>query len=53
MNQIHSDNIVIVDEKSPKLIDSCDAIITNRKNLPLMVMVADCIPIIVFDEKKV
>ena len=52
MNQIHSDNIVIVDEKSPKLIDSCDAIITNRKNLQLMVMVADCIPIIVFDEKK-
>lgn len=52
MNQIHSDNIVIVDEKSPKLIDSCDAIITNRKNLPLMVMVADCIPIILFDEKK-
>ncbi|OCL95969.1 peptidoglycan editing factor PgeF [Aliarcobacter thereius] len=52
MNQIHSDNIVIVDEKSDKLIDNCDAIITNSKNLPLMVMVADCIPILLFDEKK-
>lgn len=52
MNQIHSDIIVIVDEKSSKLIDNCDAIITNKKNLPLMVMVADCIPILLFDEKK-
>lgn len=52
MNQIHSDNIVIVDEKSDKLIDNCDAIITNSKNLPLMVMVADCIPILLYDEKK-
>lgn len=52
MNQIHSANVVVVDEKSPKMIDNCDAIITNRKNLPLMVMVADCIPILMFDEKK-
>lgn len=52
MNQIHSDNIVIVNENSPKLIDNCDALITNSKNLPLMVMVADCIPILLFDERK-
>ena len=52
MNQTHGDNIVIVDEKSPKLIDNCDAIVTNCKNLPLMVMVADCIPILLNDKKK-
>ncbi|WP_198304523.1 peptidoglycan editing factor PgeF [Arcobacter vandammei] len=52
MNQIHTNNIVIVDKNSPKLIDNCDAIITKEKNLPLMVMVADCIPILLFDEKK-
>jgi len=52
MNQIHSNNVQIVDENSPKLIENCDAIITNSKNLPLMVMVADCIPILLFDEKK-
>ncbi|AXK49093.1 multicopper polyphenol oxidase [Aliarcobacter trophiarum LMG 25534] len=52
MNQIHTDNIVVVDENSPKLIDNCDAIITKSKNIPLMVMVADCIPILMYDENK-
>lgn len=52
MNQIHSSNIIVVDENSPKLVDNCDSIITRTKNLPLMVMVADCIPILMFDDKK-
>ncbi|MCT7596561.1 peptidoglycan editing factor PgeF [Aliarcobacter butzleri] len=52
MNQIHSANVVVVDENSPKYIDNCDALITKTKNLPLMVMVADCIPILMFDEIK-
>ena len=50
MNQVHGNNVQIVDENSPKLIDDCDGIITKSKNLPLMVMVADCIPILFFDE---
>lgn len=50
MNQVHGNNVVIVDENSPKLIDNCDGIITKTKELPLMVMVADCIPILFFDE---
>ncbi|WP_151948431.1 peptidoglycan editing factor PgeF [Aliarcobacter butzleri] len=52
MNQIHSANVVVVDVNSPKYIDNCDALITKTKNLPLMVMVADCIPILIFDEVK-
>jgi len=52
MDQIHGNSVQIVDENSPKLIENCDAIITNSKNLPLMVMVADCIPILLFDEQK-
>lgn len=52
MNQIHSANVVVVDENSPKYIDNCDALITKTKNLPLMVMVADCIPILFYDETK-
>lgn len=50
MNQVHGNNVQIVTKNSPKLIDNCDAIITNEKDLPLMVMVADCIPILIFDE---
>ncbi|QKF82183.1 multicopper polyphenol oxidase [Halarcobacter ebronensis] len=52
MNQVHGDNIVIVDENSPNIIDKCDAIITDKKGLTLMVMVADCIPILMFDKFK-
>lgn len=52
MNQVHGNNVVIVDEDSPKLIENTDGIITASKNLPLMVMVADCIPILIFDDKK-
>lgn len=52
MNQVHGNNVVIVDENSPKLIDNCDGIITKEKNLTLMVMVADCIPILFMDKIK-
>ena len=50
MNQVHGNNVQIVDINSPKIIENCDGIITKEKNLPLMVMVADCIPILFFDE---
>jgi len=50
MRQIHSDSVVIINEEmdfnSPP---ECDALITNRPNTPLMVMSADCTPILVYD----
>ncbi len=52
MNQTHGNNVQIVSSKSSKIIDNCDGLITNEKDLPLMVMVADCIPILLHDEKK-
>ncbi len=52
MNQTHGNNIKIVNHDSNECIDDCDAIITNEIDLPLMVMVADCIPILIYDEKK-
>ncbi len=52
MNQIHSNNIEIITKKSDTLISSCDALITKEVNIALMVMVADCIPILMYDEKK-
>lgn len=52
MNQVHGENIQIVDFNSPLLIDNCDALITKEKDLPIMVMVADCIPIFLSDKKK-
>jgi len=55
MKQIHSDIVKIVtDDDNFKNPPTCDAIITDKKNIPLMVMVADCSPILFYDpEKKV
>ncbi len=54
MRQIHSDRIVIVDraihdfENPPE----CDALITDQPGIPLMVMTADCTPVLFFDPVK-
>lgn len=50
MNQVHGACVTVVGKDSPRVIDDCDAIITKEKNLTLMVMVADCIPILMFDK---
>jgi len=51
MKQIHSDIVHIVDAKDNfSNPPECDALLTNKKNIPLMVMVADCTPIILRDE---
>ncbi len=52
MEQTHGNNVHIVTQDSPLLIEDCDALITNIPNITLMVMVADCIPILLSDEKK-
>lgn len=50
MRQIHSDWIVIIDETFTfDTPPECDALITNRLNAPLMVMSADCTPILLYD----
>lgn len=50
MRQIHSDRVVVVDESITfDTPPECDALITDRPNLPLMVMSADCTPILLHD----
>lgn len=53
MKQIHSSSIHIINENdnfnNPQ---SCDALITNKINIPLMVMVADCSPILFYDSVR-
>ena len=53
MKQIHSNKIQILTEQENYLNPpTCDAIITNKINTPLMVMVADCAPILFYDDVK-
>ena len=47
MEQVHSDTVKIVDESNE--IKETDAIITNKPRLTLVVMVADCIPVLFYD----
>lgn len=46
--QVHSDKFLYVD--SPRIIKDNDALFTDKKNLFLVVTIADCIPILFFDE---
>ena len=52
MDQTHSNNIQIINDTFTNKIENCDGIITNKPNIPLMVMVADCIPILLYDRAK-
>ncbi|MFA7092560.1 MAG: peptidoglycan editing factor PgeF [Arcobacteraceae bacterium] len=52
MEQTHGNNVHIITKDSPLLTKDCDALMTNVPNTALMVMVADCIPILLHDTKK-
>lgn len=48
--QVHSDKFTFVTESG--LIKENDALITNQKNLFLVVTIADCIPILFYDDRN-
>jgi YfiH family protein len=50
MNQVHSDNIQIVEQGGEAI--QTDGLITKRRGLVLLVLVADCIPILFYDAVK-
>lgn len=52
MKQIHSDIVHVVTNEDFETPPTCDALITNRANTPLLVMVADCSPILFYDDEK-
>ena len=52
MEQTHSTNITVVEHAACNKIENCDALITGQRNIPLMVMVADCIPLMLYDPHK-
>ena len=53
MRQVHSNLVhVIYADDNFKNPPTCDALITDKKNIPLMVMVADCTPILFYDDIK-
>ncbi len=51
MKQVHGDNIRTIDD-IPTEPPVCDALVTDRDDIALAVMTADCIPILMADRKR-
>ena len=51
MNQVHGDSVVVVDG-IPTLEPTADALVTDQPDIALAVLVADCIPLLLWDEAK-
>ena len=53
LHQIHSNKFVYIDQQiSFKSKPKADAVITNQKNLPIGILTADCVPILICDERN-
>lgn len=50
--QIHSDIVNLIDENNIGQKIDGDALITNVKNVPLLIFTADCVPIAIIDTKN-
>ena len=51
LKQVHSDIIIIVDDNYRNNTMG-DAMITTKKNIPLVIKIADCIPVLLYDKEK-
>lgn len=55
-NQVHSDGMLVIDNDVPYLAGNqplnFDAIISDRSNLAIGILTADCVPIFLVDRKK-
>jgi len=54
LNQIHSNKFYYINKSSKSIYKkfSGDALITNKKNIPIAVLTADCAPILIHDHNK-
>jgi len=52
MDQIHGDNVEVVKDLNTNQVLKTDAMVSNLKDIALCVLVADCIPVLFFDEVK-
>lgn len=47
VNQVHSNNVHIVADTMDHKIATADALVTVKKNIPLAIMTADCLPVVI------
>ena len=51
MNQVHGDQVVVVDEPVEGVVDKTDALVTTTRRLALAVVTADCVPVLMGDAR--
>ena len=49
MEQLHTNNVTVVDGPQGEAVEATDAIVTTEKQLALCVLVADCVPVLLSD----
>ena len=49
--QVHGSSVVTIDDSKKQFILNADGLITNKKDVFLGVVTADCLPVIFYDEK--
>lgn len=56
VNQVHGSEILVIDQSNPEVSHfqrvASDAIITNQRNILIGILVADCFPVILYDQKR-
>ncbi len=54
LNQVHSNKFVFIDKnfKPNKKKFKADAVITNQRKIPIAVLTADCVPVLLYDNKQ-
>ena len=58
-NQTHSNHVCIIDKKEMRgwekledAVEDCDALVTDRENVIVTILTADCVPILLYDPVK-
>jgi YfiH family protein len=51
MNQVHGDHVVVVDGPRDTPIDATDALVTTVPRLAMVVVTADCVPVLMADAR--
>lgn len=52
MGQVHGSSVEVIDNIKQLLIDGTDGLITDKKNLSLCILTADCLPVLFYDKKR-
>ena len=52
MNQVHGNTIAVIESDRELVLPQTDGMITKRKDLPLAIVTADCLPVLLYDAAK-